>query len=165
MNYLESLIIQHRRKGIVVDTNLLLLFLIGSFDKEYIYKFKRTQSYAIKDFEILSYFLNNFIIIINPNIITEITNLSDNLNKQTDYKLFHFFKSTLSSCTESYCKTSTVMNNNAFLKFGLTDSTVYDLADKGFLVLTDDFPLYGYLINTGKTVINFNHIRSEYLLN
>ena len=165
MSYVESLISRYKNKGIVVDTNLLLLYLIGSFDQEIIIKFKRTQVYTKEDFVTLSKFLKHFVIISNPNIITEISNLSDTLNRQTEYRLFNFFKNALSSFNESYCKTAEVSTNQAFIKFGLTDSTIYDLADKGFLVLTDDFPLFGYLLNTGKTVINFNHIRTEYILN
>jgi hypothetical protein len=165
MKYLDGLIQNYKNSGIVVDTNLLLLFLVGSFDKGLITKFKRTQSYSQKDYEMLSYFLRNFLIIINPSILTEITNLADGLNRQTEYRLFNFLKDTLSKCMETQCKILDVITNQAFNKFGFADSTLSDLADKGFLILTDDFPFFGYLISRQKAVINFNHIRTEYLLN
>jgi uncharacterized protein YaiI (UPF0178 family) len=55
------------------------------------------------------------------------------------------------------------VDHDSFPKFGLTDASIFELSNQGLLVLTDDFPFYGYLISQGKHVINFNHIRTEYI--
>ena len=76
--------------GIVVDTNLLLLLLVGLYDKSLIKDFKRTQKYDIDDFDrlrIVIYYCKNRIYT-TPNILTEITNLTDSIN--ADGAFFEF---------------------------------------------------------------------------
>jgi hypothetical protein len=46
----RALIEKHRSKGVLVDTNLLVLLLVGSINKRRIPEFKRTQSFTIEDF-------------------------------------------------------------------------------------------------------------------
>ena len=48
---------------------------------------------------------------------------------------------------------------SAFIKFGLTDSSIAQLAEGGHLVLTDDFRLSQFLNSKGHAVLNFNHVR------
>ena len=44
----------YRSRGVLVDTNILLLLLIGSFDRSLITKFKRTGSrFSVEDFNLL----------------------------------------------------------------------------------------------------------------
>ena len=50
----EALIEKHRGKGVFVDTNLLVLLLVGSVNPTRIANFKRTQSFTVEDFRILS---------------------------------------------------------------------------------------------------------------
>jgi hypothetical protein len=50
----RGLIEKHRSKGILVDSNLLVLLLVGSVNKRRILEFKRTQDFTIEDFETLS---------------------------------------------------------------------------------------------------------------
>ncbi len=52
----------------------------------------------------------------------------------------------------------------AFPKFGLTDTGIVHSARGRFLVLTDDFRLAGYLQRQGIDVVNFNYLRTAYLL-
>jgi hypothetical protein len=46
-----ALITKHRGKGVFVDTNLLVLLLVGSVNSARIPNFKRTQDFTIDDFE------------------------------------------------------------------------------------------------------------------
>ena len=44
-NYLDSLFARYRQKGILVDTNILLLLFVGSVNRKRISQFKRTQQF------------------------------------------------------------------------------------------------------------------------
>ena len=44
---------KHQSKGVLVDTNLLVLYLVGKVNKNRILNFKRTQKYTVEDFELL----------------------------------------------------------------------------------------------------------------
>ena len=60
MELVRQLIDQHCGSGLLVDTNLLLLYLIGRTNKYRIPKFKRTQAYTIEDFDVLERFMAEF---------------------------------------------------------------------------------------------------------
>ncbi|MCH7813134.1 MAG: hypothetical protein IID40_03845, partial [Planctomycetes bacterium] len=68
---------------------------------------------------------------------------------------------TLRKATEIYVEKDVVLGRAYFPRIGLTDAVIVELArDKHYLVLTDDFPLYGYLQANHCESINFNHIRT-----
>ncbi|RDC65080.1 PIN domain-containing protein [Adhaeribacter pallidiroseus] len=162
MSFINSLISIYKNKGIVIDANLWLLLLVGSYNKNKISEFKRTQKYTEEDFKQLNTFLQNFKIITTPNILTEVVNLTETLDKQSDGILFYNLIQLVQISHEIFLPSVNVMDN-VFMKFGLTDSVIHSLAAEGYLILTDDFPLFGYLSSRGNAVINFNHIRTEYI--
>jgi hypothetical protein len=57
MDGVRQLINRHSVSGILVDTNLLLLYLIGRTNRHRISRFKRTQAYTIEDFDLLNRFM------------------------------------------------------------------------------------------------------------
>ena len=52
--YVGRLIQKYSTKGIIVDTNLLLFYLIGEIDLRRIKNFHRTKEFAEEDFYTLS---------------------------------------------------------------------------------------------------------------
>ncbi|MFI5136175.1 MAG: hypothetical protein ACHQIM_00020 [Sphingobacteriales bacterium] len=147
-------------EGIVVDTNLLLLLLVGIYDKNLIKDFKRTLKYDIDDFErlgiVISYCKNQ--IYTTPNILTEITNLTDGINK--DNKFFDFIHKFVGQFMEITNSSHLIMTNNLslFLKLGLADASIGDISSEKILTITDDLDLYHFL-SQSKPTINYNHLR------
>lgn len=58
--YIASVVELTRRNGVLVDTDLLLLFFIGGYDPSLISKFKRTQSFDEDNFSLLDAILKPF---------------------------------------------------------------------------------------------------------
>ncbi|MGD0517565.1 MAG: hypothetical protein ABSA26_08525 [Thermoguttaceae bacterium] len=89
-DYLGQLIHQYSRQGIIVDTNVLLLFFVGKYEPLLIAKHKRTRQYSIEDFQILEKFLKLFQnrIITTPNILTEASNLLGDCNSSDQVRLW-----------------------------------------------------------------------------
>ena len=164
MSYTNYLIQNFKNKGIVIDANIFLVLLIGSVDVALISGFKKTLKYTEKDFQILQDFLSFFLVFTTPNILTEVSNHCETLNNQKDGIIFLQMRNLLKQLYEEYIISTAIADNKVFWKFGLTDGSIYELAERGFLILTDDFPLYQYLLNESFFTINFNHLRSEYLL-
>lgn len=159
--YFSYLIRNYHNKGLVIDTNLFILYLIGKYDKTIISKFKRTVEYSSEDFDILKRFVDPFRrVITTPNIITEVTNIVESLNRSEEYRLFKFLHKSLMSLREEYIASLKVTQTTCFEKFGLTDSTIFFLAKNGLLILTADMPFYHYLVSQKMPAINFNHLRS-----
>jgi hypothetical protein len=83
-DYIGHLISLYRRKGLLVDSNLLLLYFVGAYDPERISTFKGTYSrgFSEDDFNLLFRLIALFEkIVTTPNILTEVSNLSSQLRK------------------------------------------------------------------------------------
>ncbi len=161
MEYINQLIMSYKPKGLLVDTNLLLLYFIGAYDPERISRFKRTMAFTIDEFLLLAMFLGLFEkIITTPNILTEVSNLSGQLPENLRAFFWEDFAGRMLDLQESYTPSTTISASPHFTKFGLTDSGIVGLVKDKYLVLTDDLKLAAYLQNLDIDVINFNHIRA-----
>ncbi|MBM4257679.1 MAG: hypothetical protein FJ147_17530 [Deltaproteobacteria bacterium] len=161
---LPQLISRYRQAGLLIDTNILLLYFVGRFDSALIPRFKKTQQFVVEDYRTLLVLIRQFQkIVTTPNILTEVSNLSGQLPEQTKEPLrsayFKKFAEQLTVLDEHYLQSRQVAGDTHFLKLGLTDVAIYQLAKGKYLVLTDDFRLSQILTKENVDCINFNHIR------
>jgi rRNA-processing protein FCF1 len=161
MQHLEQLLARYKSKGVIIDTNLLLLYFVGMYDPHRITKFKRTMIFAVEDFYTLLGFFKYFSkVVTTPNILTEVNSLANQLADSLKVTFYPMFASQLANLEEHYIESRTLSSTPQFLKLGLTDSGILNLAQGQYLVLTDDFRLVGHLEKRSIDVINFNHIRT-----
>lgn len=77
MEWLGILVEKHAARGLLLDTNLLLLYGIGTFSREHVKKLKRTRQYDLEDYDWLRRFTQPFHrIITTPHILAELSNLA-----------------------------------------------------------------------------------------
>ncbi len=89
IEWMEELIYKYSNKGLLIDTNILLLYFVGSFDRQHIEKFKRTSQFTIKDFDYLVILLDRFdTLVTTPNILTEVNNFEVYPIVKTNFHLF-----------------------------------------------------------------------------
>ena len=158
--YLKKLFYKYKNKGLLIDTNLLLVYFVGSYDRNLIGNFKRTITFTIEDFEKLQRaFIFFDKIVTTPNILTEVNSLSNQLPENIKLKYFDKIKDQISRLEENYVESKVVCELTHFPKFGLTDTGIINLVKDNYLVLTDDFRLVNYLEKIEVDVINFNHLR------
>jgi len=158
--YIEELFTRYRSKGILIDTNILLLWLVGSTNKARITQFNRTQGFVPEDYELLVDIFQTFSkIFTTPNILTEVSNLINQLGEPERSKCFSIFARDIVQLDEIYTDSHTIAATDKFSKFGLTDCGIANLAQGKYLVLTEDFKLANYLQKIGIDTINFNNIR------
>lgn len=151
---------KYRGKGILIDTNLLLLLFVGRLSKKFIKKFKRTDKYSIEDYQILLGFVDEFDkLITTPNIMTEISNLGGNMHGAKLKDFFSIFTDQLTVISEKYLPSKSIANDENIYKFGLTDIGIMLVAKDNYLILTDDFKLSNLASENGIDAINFNHIK------
>ncbi len=151
---------RYRQAGILVDTNILLLFFIGAFDQSLIPRFKRTRQFTVEDYTTLISILGLFDkIVTTPHILTEVSNLSGQLGEPVRSEYFKKFSSGIILLEEENVAGRDVAQMQEFVRFGLTDSGIIRVTRGRYLVLTDDFRLSQYLQGAGVDVVNFNHIR------
>lgn len=153
-------------KPVLIDTNLLLLYLVGLFSEEAISQSKRLSSYNINDYRLLKSFLDGLPkILITTNIATEISNLIDFKGDSLKrfYAIFDIFLQ-LPQVEKIHLESKLISSRNDFSIYGLTDAGINSLAKK-YLILTDDSRLYAYYCGNICTspdpnteIINFYHI-------
>lgn len=162
MDYFETLLQKYRDKGALIDSNLLLLYFVGQYDRNRITTFKRTKVYTPTDFDLLADIINYFkCIVTTPNILTEVSNLAGQLPGALKPDCYDEFAKQVCVLEEEYRASEKVCKKSFFRKYGLTDSVIVDLSKNKYLVFTDDLPLFGFLSKKKIDVINFNHMRTR----
>jgi rRNA-processing protein FCF1 len=157
---LERVIQKYKNRGVLVDTNVLLLYFLGKAAPDQIETFKRTSAYTRNDYDLLAGFLGFFsVIATTPNVLTEVSNLSGQLHGRQRARYYHEFAKQIVQLDETYVPSSSVRKRPYFERIGLTDSVIANLAKNFYLVLTDDADLSALLMREGVDVINFNRIR------
>jgi hypothetical protein len=155
------LVAKYRKAGVIVDTNLLLLYFVGLFDPTIITKFKRTDIFTQEDHLALSLFLKEFSkVITTPNILTEVNSFSNQLPNHIKPGYYLKFASEIATFQEIYTSSQDISISHPFSLFGLTDAGLFLTAKDTFLVLTDDRRLAVCLNASGVDAINFNHLRT-----
>ncbi len=149
-------------KGLLVDTNLLILYLVGLATPQRITTFKPivNQGFSTADFELLRKITLLFKrLVTTPHILTEISNHSDKLKGVDKLRFYALLRSKLVGWKEHYTESAELCQRDEFIKLGLTDTAITDIAPGNFLVITVDFELAGHLQKKKVDVINFNHLR------
>lgn len=155
---IEAYIKQYRRKGIIVDTNLLLLALIGGTSS--IVEFKRARGYSDADYQLLLKVIDQFEKLVStPHILAEVSNLTNGLhgNKLRDF--YATLKNSLSTIIEVHHPALDISRDYELSPYGLTDVGIVAAAKDNYLVLTDDLRVAGFAHQHCVDVVNFNHIR------
>ncbi len=100
---LPRLLSAYKGRGLLVDTNILLLYFVGICDLRLITTFKRTRQFTTEDFELLLGLFKWFgTIVTTPNILTEVNNLAGQLSATHARFWRSQFQSRISSLSEEY---------------------------------------------------------------
>ena len=146
----------------MIDTNLLLLLLVGSSDPSKIRTCKITanQGFSETDFNLLRDFVCRFQkLITTPHILTEVSNHAEKIKGVDKGEFLTQFLSLIERMDERFEVAESLAKTDAFIRFGLTDAAISHLANGDFVAPTEDFPLAGYLQKRGVKVVNFNVVR------
>jgi hypothetical protein len=154
-------------KGLLLDTNLLVLLIIGLLSPSQITKHKRTKGgYSEDDFRLLIAFIDQFkTVTTTPNILTEVSNLieGDYYQGISALAILHRFTANAEEITNDSLPIMTDFSKS-YLKFGLSDAVIHTIAQRNYLILTDDLNFCAYLQGQGLFAVNFNNLRTDFLL-
>ena len=155
----DALFEKYKSKGVLIDSNLLLLLAVGFYRRQRVETFKRTRRYSVDDFNLMWRVLGYFErCITTPNILTEVNNLMRNLDDRELNPAAAAFSKLIAELFEVYVPSSEAVSHAAFPQFGLTDCITV-AATQDVLVITDDLPLFGALSGFGRDALNISHIR------
>lgn len=158
---MEALVAKYRRKGVLIDANLLLGYLVGSIHPRHLANCRATTRYFSEaDFPLLNRFLIQFDqIITTPHVLTEVSNLGGRLPDSLHAGFRSLFRVVVGKMSEQFKPSQSVCGHEDFPRFGLTDTAISMIAPGRYLVLTDDLALFGLLAKRRIDAVNFNHVR------
>lgn len=147
-------------KQVILDTNLLVLFVIGMTDINLIEKHKRTQIFDVDDFELLKNTISKFDqIVVTPQILTETSNLLSQADTSTKSAILNTYALLLELQKEEYMTSISIVKHESFTRFGLTDCGILLMLDQERTLITTDAKLYYEAAKLSNNAVNFNDFR------
>jgi len=148
--------------GLLVDSNLLVLFVVGSVNRDRIDSFKRTSKYTKADYDLLLRVFRNFTVLHTlPHVMAEVSNLTDLPGKEAG-RARDVLKSAISLLDEHGISSASAAEDALYPKLGLVDAAIGAVARAHkCTVLTDDLDLYLLLARQQVEVVNFSHLRAQ----
>lgn len=147
-------------RPLIIDTNLLVLLVVGLSSKNLIGLHKRLRAYSVSDFDLLLAFLKSYSpIVICPNVWTEASNIARQIPEPSRRIIGVVMGNLMESSQEVYVVSSNAAKRSEFLDLGLADAAMLEISPKSTPILTSDLGLYLAAQRQGREAVNFNHIR------
>lgn len=146
----------------LIDTNALIIFLIGLIDPKLINTHRRTSIYEEQDFFDLSSFIGDIKnLVVLPNVWTEVDNLLNNFGRGHKEKYIQEITQTIKLTTEKFLETEKATNSFGFFDLGITDSLLLEYSKECELLITSDSKLSDYAIANGIKVYDLVKNRNQ----
>jgi predicted nucleic acid-binding protein len=146
----------------LVDTSLLVLYTVGSVNRNRIEQFKRTRQYSRSDYTLLLQVMDRFKRLFTvAHVLAEVSNLTD-LSGPERSKARGVLKRTVSLLEETPMPSVRAANDSLYPRLGLADASIAAVArEEKCTVLTEDLDLYLAPTNEKLAAVNFTHLRAQ----
>lgn len=147
---------------VFVDTNLLVLLVVGKTDRNLIEKHRRLQEFQEDDYDILVKILKQVDkILVTPNTLTEASNLLAYHGEPERSRIFEVLRMLIEEHEEIVVTSKTASQSKEFTRLGLTDAALLEAISSSTPVVTVDFSLYRAAISKeSQSAYNFRHYQS-----
>jgi hypothetical protein len=156
-----SVIARYKTRGVLVDSSLLVVYLVGTFDRRHLVNCRAIKSsFSYPEFRLLSTIIGQFdIMITTPHVLTEVSNLAGKLPSALHSKFRAFFATIIAKFAEQNVRAVDIALAHDFVHFGITDTAISLISPGQYFVLTEEAALYALLAANGVDVMNFSHVR------
>ena len=146
-------------RKLLLDTNLLSVLVVGLADESYLSVHKGFKAYDTEDFRALKGMADASAgLVVTPNTLTETCNLVDRLHSRARTRVYQRLTALIHGTEEIYVASSVVAGQKPFLRLGLTDAVMLDLAKGDAWLVTADLDLYLAAHAAGYDAVNFNYL-------
>ena len=151
--------------SVLIDTNLLLLLIVGLYNKDLISVHKRTKEFMPKDFDLLVKCINGYKILwVTSHCLAEVSNLIMQTNEKQAKELMTCFSSFVAKAKESHIPKEVIFKNGISTRLGVADTGLIIKSKRVSCVFTVDLELYLEILKRGYKVVNFNHLRMRNII-
>ena len=145
-----------------IDTQLLVLLVVGETDRALISKHRRTRAYRVEDYELLVRLINETDrqVFVTPNTLTEASNLLAQHGEPERSRIFGVLQVLIETTEEKVVESKVAGRNSNFRRLGLTDAVLLEIVSASNPLITTDLDLY--LAASAKeagAAYNFTHYR------
>ena len=147
-------------KTLLLDANLAILLVVGIVDEGFIAKHKRLSAFDVTDYKILSNIVGASAgLLFCPNIASETSNLLRQTGEPMRSRLSKAFGEILRKVDEKYVESKIAASESDYVRLGVSDAVLLNMARSGSRLLTTDVELYLAAQNAGLDAVNYNHVR------
>ena len=148
------------RDGIIVDTQLLVLFVVGLTRRSYIEKHKRLRAYTVDDFDLVYQIVSGFTkVIVTPNTLSEASSFVRQVGEPIRSEIYATFGHL--TAAEVYVASRIAVAEAEFCRLGLTDTVLLSDDLAAYPLVTADLDLYLAALSRGRDAFNFHHLRDH----
>lgn len=142
---------------LALDTNLLVLLIVGEVAPQFIARHKRLRNYAEAEFGLLKRLLQEFDrVVATPSSLGEVSNLlPQGVGEPLRTDLMLAFGQAIASVDERFVSSARLVSIGEFLRLGLPDTAWLDALDADTVLLTDDEALYAAALARGAEAYHF----------
>jgi len=160
MEYWEKIESKCRAKGILLDTELLLLLCVGIYKPQLVEKSKITNKYSLDDFNMVANIAAQYSpLYVSPHVLAEFSNHSDKLGSKIMREFYSSIKIILKKQFEVFIPKDVIIDEDYMPALGFADVSMMRICEEKRCVLfTSDWQLCGICESKALDVVNFNHI-------
>jgi hypothetical protein len=149
--------------AVAVDTNLMLLLIVGRTRRDFISKHKRLKAYTESDFDLVARLVGDVdVVLTTPNVLTEVNNLLvQGVLEPLRSQLLAMFSLLVTATAEKYHPSCSSIGDDSFVALGLTDATWLCVLDADSVLITDDRDLTWHAQARGISVLNIDALRAN----
>lgn len=145
---------------LLLDSNLLILLVVGAAKRSYVSQHKRLRKFDVKDFDLLSEIVaQSRGIILSPNVITEASNLIRQAADPVRSASTRMLARIVESGDERIVSSKVAVQHPEYNSLGIADAVLLENGTQGFTLLTVDRNLYLAAIKARLKALNFNYLR------
>jgi hypothetical protein len=151
--------------AVVVDTNLLVLLVVGSASKDYIAQHKRLATdYTTDDFDLLGLILSEFSdIVLLPHILAETSNFARQIKNPARAQIQNTLRTLIATTAELPLPSVFGAQRDEFDELGLTDAVILHLCNMTVngikpTLITTDTELANSALSLGYSVIDYTQL-------
>ena len=145
--------------GVFVDANLLVLLVAGNSDRSLVGRHRRLRTFSVAQYDSLRHLLDRFgKVFVTPNTLTEASNLLRLHREPERSRLCEELRHAIDKSEEVVVVSAVAARNRHFVRLGLTDAALLELASPETPLLTVDLDLYlAASAMSPRAAFNFNH--------
>ena len=148
--------------GYFIDTNLLVLRVVGDVSKDLIQKHRRLKTFVVEDYDRLMDLLRGApLVLVTPNTLTETSNLLAQHGEPERSRFLDQLRFLIQNSREIVVSSADASTNSSFSRLGLTDAALLETVSANMPLVTTDFKLYQAAVTKDPySAVNFTHLKN-----